>query len=87
MSDYKPTEHDGLRKDGQPDQRVGTGQFAQGKVDPTEAGKEGGHSSGGSGDSSSGSGNSGGSGKGQFAGGKVDPVEAGKKGGATQQKD
>jgi hypothetical protein len=25
MSDYKPTEHDGLRKDGQPDQRVGTG--------------------------------------------------------------
>ncbi len=62
-------------------------EFAQGKVDPTEAGKEGGHSSGGSGDSSSGSGNSGGSGKGQFAGGKVDPVEAGKKGGATQQKD
>ncbi|KAK0954531.1 hypothetical protein LTS01_023875 [Friedmanniomyces endolithicus] len=25
MSDYKPTEHDGLRKDGQPDQRVNTG--------------------------------------------------------------
>jgi hypothetical protein len=25
MSDYKPTEHDGLRKDGQPDKRVGTG--------------------------------------------------------------
>ena len=58
-------------------------EFAQGKVDPTEAGKQGGHSSGGDG----GSDNSGGSGKGQFAGGKVDPVEAGKKGGATQQKD
>ncbi|RVX70894.1 hypothetical protein B0A52_06051 [Exophiala mesophila] len=56
MSDYKPTEHDGLRKDGQPDQRVGTGQFAQGKVDPHEAGKAGGEtggtSSGGSGGSS-----------------------------------
>ena len=25
MSDYKPTEHDGLRQDGQPDKRVGTG--------------------------------------------------------------
>ncbi|KAK0950399.1 hypothetical protein LTR91_025697 [Friedmanniomyces endolithicus] len=25
MFDYKPTEHDGLRKDGQPDQRVNTG--------------------------------------------------------------
>ncbi|KAF2221854.1 hypothetical protein BDZ85DRAFT_238740 [Elsinoe ampelina] len=46
MSDYKPTEHDGLRKDGQPDQRVGTGQFAQGKVDPVEAGKQGGQSTG-----------------------------------------
>ncbi|KAF4555902.1 Hypothetical protein D9617_2g058670 [Elsinoe fawcettii] len=46
MSDYKPTEHDGLRKDGQPDQRVGTGQFAQGKVDPHEAGKQGGQSTG-----------------------------------------
>ena len=60
-------------------------EFAQGKVDPTEAGKQGGHSSGGG--ESGGSDNSGGSGKGQFAGGKVDPVEAGKKGGATQQKD
>ncbi|KAH9843274.1 hypothetical protein Tdes44962_MAKER07530 [Teratosphaeria destructans] len=81
MSDYKPTEHDGLRKDGQPDGRVGTGQFAGGKVDPVEAGKQaatprarvmvspGGGSGGGSG------------GKGQFAGGKVDPVEAGRKGG------
>lgn len=71
MSDYKPTEHDGLRKDGQPDQRVGTGQFAHGKVDPVEAGKQGGQtggeSSGGSDDSSSGGS---GGGSGQFAGGK-----------------
>ncbi|CZT16958.1 uncharacterized protein RCC_02790 [Ramularia collo-cygni] len=79
MSDYKPTEHDGLRKDGQPDKRVGTGEFAGGKVDPVEAGKKGGHTSGGSGESED-SGSSGES-KGQFAGGKVDPVEAGKKGG------
>ncbi|KAK5047710.1 hypothetical protein LTR84_006375 [Exophiala bonariae] len=53
MSDYKPTEHDGLRKDGQPDQRVGTGEFAHGKVDPHEAGKQGGQT-GGTSDSSSG---------------------------------
>ncbi|PSR84024.1 hypothetical protein BD289DRAFT_390406 [Coniella lustricola] len=52
MADYKPTEHDGLRQDGQPDKRVGTGQFAQGKVDPHEAGKQGGKSSGGLGSSS-----------------------------------
>ncbi|KAE9964877.1 hypothetical protein BLS_003042 [Venturia inaequalis] len=80
---YKPTEHDGLKQDGTPDKRVGTGEFAQGKVDPVEAGKQGGATSG-SGitdDSESGSGNSGGSAKGQFAHGKVDPVEAGKKGG------
>ncbi|EME50291.1 hypothetical protein DOTSEDRAFT_20660 [Dothistroma septosporum NZE10] len=77
---YKPTEHGGLREDGQPDGRVGTGKFAQGKVDPVEAGKQGGNSSGGGDDSSD---NSGGSGKGQFAGGKVDPVEAGKKGGKS----
>ncbi|KAJ4523536.1 hypothetical protein HRR83_000183 [Exophiala dermatitidis] len=54
MSNYQPTEHDGLRKDGEPDQRVGTGEFAHGKVDPHEAGKQGGHSSGGSGSSGSG---------------------------------
>jgi hypothetical protein len=41
----------------------GTGEFAQGKVDPTEAGKQGGHTSG-SGSSGSASGNSGGSAKG-----------------------
>ncbi|KXS97104.1 hypothetical protein AC579_1317 [Pseudocercospora musae] len=75
-----PIEHDGLRKDGQPDQRVGTGEFAGGKVDPVEAGKKGGNSSGGSSDDS---GDSGSGGKGQFAGGKVDPVEAGKKGGKS----
>ncbi|KAL2208467.1 hypothetical protein CC79DRAFT_1395460 [Sarocladium strictum] len=46
MSDYKPTEHDGLRQDGQPDQRVGTGEFAHGKVDPHKAGAEGGKTSG-----------------------------------------
>ncbi|ETI23963.1 hypothetical protein G647_05770 [Cladophialophora carrionii CBS 160.54] len=55
MSDYKPTEHDGLRKDGQPDKRVQQSEFAHGKVDPVEAGKKGGHSSGGgTSDSSSG---------------------------------
>ncbi|KAF2165466.1 hypothetical protein M409DRAFT_24316 [Zasmidium cellare ATCC 36951] len=42
MSDYKPTENDGLRKDGQPDQRVAQDSFAHGKVDPVEAGKKGG---------------------------------------------
>ncbi|KAK9781670.1 hypothetical protein AB5N19_06102 [Seiridium cardinale] len=46
MSDYKPTEHDGLRQDGKPDQRVGTGEFAHGKVDPHDAGKKGGHTGG-----------------------------------------
>ncbi|PCD41037.1 hypothetical protein FGRA07_02308 [Fusarium graminearum] len=46
MSDYKPTEHEGLRKDGQPDGRVGTGEFAHGKVDPHEAGVQGGKTSG-----------------------------------------
>ncbi|KAF4962498.1 hypothetical protein FSARC_9421 [Fusarium sarcochroum] len=52
MSDYKPTEHDGLRKDGQPDGRVGTGEFAHGKVDPHKAGEQGGKTTdGGSGDS------------------------------------
>jgi len=83
---YKPTEHGGLKQDGTPDKRVGTGEFAQGKVDPHEAGKQGGHTSGSgsTGDSEgTGSGNSGGSAKGQFAHGKVDPVEAGKKGGNT----
>ncbi|KAL3422051.1 hypothetical protein PVAG01_06207 [Phlyctema vagabunda] len=83
MSDtYKPTEHDGLKKDGTPDQRVGTGEFAQGKVDPQEAGAKGGATSGESGESNtSSSGNSGGSAKGEFAHGKVDPHEAGAKGG------
>jgi len=50
---YKPTEHGGLKEDGTPDKRVGTGEFAQGKVDPVEAGKQGGHASGGSGGSGS----------------------------------
>ncbi|MCJ1441171.1 MAG: hypothetical protein MMC23_001657 [Stictis urceolatum] len=78
---YKPTEHGGLREDGKPDGRVGTGEFAHGKVDPTEAGKAGGETGGtSSGGDDSGSG---GGGKGQFAGGKVDPVEAGRKGGKS----
>lgn len=47
-------------------------------MDPVEAGKKGGQTSG---DSSAASGDTGSGGKGQFAGGKVDPVEAGKKGG------
>ncbi|KAG9522057.1 hypothetical protein KCU71_g331, partial [Aureobasidium melanogenum] len=78
---YKPTEHGGLKEDGTPDKRVGTGQFAQGQVDPHEAGKQGGQAGG----SSESTGSSGGSsgGNGQFAGGKVDPVEAGRKGGQT----
>lgn len=54
-------------------------EFAQGKVDPVEAGKQGGSASGGSSESTGSSGSA----KGEFAHGKVDPVEAGKKGGAT----
>ncbi|KAH6679691.1 hypothetical protein B0J14DRAFT_696928 [Halenospora varia] len=45
---YKPTEHGGMKEDGTPDKRIGTGEFAQGEVDPHEAGKQGGQSSGGS---------------------------------------
>ncbi|KAH8684956.1 hypothetical protein BGZ61DRAFT_534156 [Ilyonectria robusta] len=86
MSDtYKPTEHGGLREDGKPDKRVGTGEFAYGKVDPTEAGQQGGKMSGTTQatdeDVSKDTGNSGGSAKGEFAHGKVDPHEAGRKGG------
>jgi hypothetical protein len=33
---YKPTENNGLREDGMPDHRVGTGEFAYGKVDPSD---------------------------------------------------
>ncbi|MCJ1287046.1 hypothetical protein MMC26_006393 [Xylographa opegraphella] len=50
MSQYKPTEHDGLKQDGTPDKRVGTGEFAHGQVDPHEAGKAGGQTSGSSGE-------------------------------------
>ena len=39
-------EHDGLKQDGTPDGRVGTGEFAHGQVDPHEAGKAGGQTSG-----------------------------------------
>ncbi|KAJ4154786.1 hypothetical protein LMH87_000064 [Akanthomyces muscarius] len=61
MSDYKPTEHDGLKQDGTPDKRVGTGEFAHGKVDPHKAGAKGGNQSGdGTGETQSASDNSGG---------------------------
>lgn len=69
MSDYKPTEvlaipyaisssltfpqHDGLRKDGQPDQRMNK-EFADGKVDPVEAGRQGGKQGGSAGGATSG---------------------------------
>ena len=51
-------EHGGLKEDGTPDKRVGTGQFAQGQVDPHEAGKQGGSTSGGSTESTGSSGGS-----------------------------
>ncbi|EHK97653.1 hypothetical protein GLAREA_01599 [Glarea lozoyensis ATCC 20868] len=72
---YKPTEHGGLKEDGTPDKRVGTGQFAQGKVDPHEAGKSGGATSG-TGNASSGStgGSTGGS---DASGGNYKPTEHG----------
>ncbi|TGO17048.1 hypothetical protein BTUL_0021g00450 [Botrytis tulipae] len=72
---YKPTEHGGLKEDGTPDKRVGTGEFAHGQVDPVEAGTKGGSTSDESTESPSTTGSS------EFAHGKVDPVEAGKKGG------
>ncbi|RAL06911.1 uncharacterized protein BO97DRAFT_409358 [Aspergillus homomorphus CBS 101889] len=75
---YKPSEHGGLREDGQPDKRTQQSQFAYGKVDPHKAGQEGGSIGG----QATGS-HSGGSAKGEFAHGKVDPHEAGKKGGST----
>jgi len=83
---YKPSEHDGVREDGQPDKRTQQTEFAYGKVDPHEAGQQGGSITGGS-SGSSGSGGSGGSGsggsaKGEFAHGKVDPHEAGRAGGS-----
>jgi hypothetical protein len=73
ISPLSPTnhisEHGGLKQDGTPDKRVGTGEFAQGKVDPHEAGVQGGKTSGSGADSSadtgSSGGNSGGSAKGR----------------------
>ncbi|OAA70166.1 hypothetical protein LEL_09982 [Akanthomyces lecanii RCEF 1005] len=51
MSDYKPTEHDGLKQD----------EFAHGKVDPHKAGAKGGNQSGdGTGETQSASDSSGG---------------------------
>jgi len=83
MSTYKPTEHDGLKEDGTPDKRVGTGEFAHGKVDPHEAGKQGGQTGGSTTESNTSGSNNSGSNSGSFAHGKVDPREAGKKGGKT----
>ena len=61
MSSWNPVlilirllEHDGLKQDGTPDQRVGTGEFAHGKVDPHAAGKQGGQTGGTTGGSTSG---------------------------------
>ena len=71
-------EHDGLRKDGQPDKRTQQDSFAYGKVDPVEAGQKGGQTGG----QASGS-SSGGSSSGEFGHGKVDPAEAGAKGGRS----
>ncbi|KAF7589028.1 hypothetical protein BBP40_004855 [Aspergillus hancockii] len=81
---YKPSEHSGLREDGQPDKRTQQSEFAYGKVDPTQAGQEGGSLGGrASGGATSQGKGSGGSAQGEFAHGKVDPHEAGKKGGHT----
>lgn len=57
MSDYKPTEHDGLKKDGTPDKRVA------GNSDSTTSSST---------SESTSSGNSGGSKSGEFAHGKVE---------------
>lgn len=57
MSDYKPTEHDGLKKDGTPDKRVAGNQDSDSTSTST---------------SDSSSGNSGGSKSGEFAHGKVE---------------
>lgn len=43
---FEHNEHDGLKQDGTPSSRIGTGEFAQGKVDPVEAGKQGSKTSG-----------------------------------------
>jgi hypothetical protein len=74
-------ENDGLRQDGQPDKRTQQTEFAYGKVDPQDAGQQGGSTTG-SGSTSEGKVTGGsGSGSGGFAHGKVDPHEAGRKGG------
>lgn len=77
-------ENDGLTKSGEPDKRVGTGEFAHGQADPHVEGQKGGQTGGSADVDATGedSGDSG-SGGGKFAGGKVDPVEAGRKGGSS----
>ncbi|KAK8869483.1 hypothetical protein IAR55_000048 [Kwoniella newhampshirensis] len=58
MSTYKPTEHDGLTKSGEPDKRLSSEHGFGGSdgPDPVEAGRKGGQASGGSADGESGSG-------------------------------
>lgn len=47
MSDYKPTEHDGLKKDGTPDKRVAGNQDSSSSSDSTSSsGNSGGSKSG-----------------------------------------
>ena len=62
MSDYKPTEHDGLKKDGTPDKRVAGNQDSSSSADSSSSDQN----------TSSSGGNSGGSQKGEFAHGKVE---------------
>ncbi|PCG92603.1 Hypothetical protein PENO1_019740 [Penicillium occitanis (nom. inval.)] len=68
---YKPSEHGGKREDGQPDKRTQQSEFAYGKVDPHQAGQQGGSTTG-----------AGGSAPGEFAHGTVDAREAGRAGGS-----
>lgn len=72
---YCPSQRPRFQADTLPDLRTEQDSFAYGKVDPHEAGKLGGHTSGSTG--------SDGSSSGGFAHGKVDPVEAGRKGGKS----
>lgn len=60
MSDYKPTEHDGLKKDGTPDKRVAGNQDSSSSSSSTNT------------DNKSSSSSSGGSKSGEFAHGKVE---------------
>lgn len=67
----KSIEHGGKREDGQPDKRTQQSEFAYGKVDPHQAGQQGGSTTG-----------AGGSAPGEFAHGTVDAREARRAGGS-----